>query len=175
MYALILTAVLVGLFVLYYRRSRYHKANPHMVGQTTFFTALAVVLGNLILLAALFELMPTRTAIVERPLASMRTSGSVNGSFFLGSGVVGSQVSYHFYLKNADGSLTPHQIAAGPLVRILEDASLRDSGVLEEVYSELDTSSPLSQWTLKKTRRKELLKQVIRVPVGTVLQTFSAQ
>lgn len=175
MYTPILTGVIAVLFLLFYRRSKYYQARPDSYGMKIFLTAVVWFVGNLVALIVLLEVIPTKTVVHERQLASMRTASAVNGSFFLGSGVVGSQVSYHFYIKNSDGSVTPHQIAASPMVRILEDASLKDSGALQEIYTEFDYSSPLADWMVRHKKRKALLQQVLRVPVGTVVQTFAAQ
>jgi hypothetical protein len=108
-------------------------------------------------------------------LVAMRTADGVSGSFVWGSGSINSRVTYNFLYRNKDGSLTPGQVVADSDVHIIEDASLQGVGYWSSTYSEADGSRPIANWGIAIHDSDVLTRQEFRVPVGTVVQSFSVK
>jgi len=108
-------------------------------------------------------------------LVAMRNGQGLSGTFIWGSGQLGSQVTYNFYRRNEDGSLTPGQVGADSLVRIIEDKNLKDVGYWRTTFSQFVLSSPQASWAIDLVGRPDssiIVKQEFRVPAGTVVQSF---
>lgn len=105
-------------------------------------------------------------------LAAMRSADGMNGAFVWGTGSVSNQVSYNFYIRNPDGSLTPGQVPANNVVRIVEDESLKNEGYWTTTKIEKDRSSLLAPWAIALNDSTRIQKQEFRVPSGTVVQSF---
>ncbi len=54
-------------------------------------------------------------------LASLRSSGGIQGSFFLGSGSIESQQYYRYYEDSGDGGYTPCQLQIDSNVTVYEE------------------------------------------------------
>ena len=108
-------------------------------------------------------------------LVAMRTADGVSGSFVWGSGSINSRVTYNFLYRNKDGSLTPGQVIADSSVHIIEDASLQGVGCWSSTYTEADTTKAIANWGLGIHDEDQVIRQEFRVPVGTVVQSFSVK
>lgn len=172
--ALILAALhLVALLAL-----RHYKSQTQLLRKKSFIGSALSIL-TLYLTAAFFCMLflsmgiPFR-AVTEGPwtLASVRSHDSLQGSFIWGTGTVNGALTYHVYVKNNDGSITPYQIAGDNRVKIIEDSTLDGVGYWRQTRLVDDLSTPISRWTGFKRGINQVTEIEIRVPVGTVRQSF---
>lgn len=108
-------------------------------------------------------------------MVSMRTQDGVAGSFLLGSGSFSNSSTYHFLVKEADGSVSPRSVPADDRVRITEDPSLTNVGYWQTVKREADKNSLLYMWALGTSDRSRIIRQEFRVPAGALVHQFKVQ
>ena len=106
-------------------------------------------------------------------LVSVRTTDGVHGAFIWGSGTIQNETTYNFMMRNADGSLTPGSLHANSLVHIVEDASLTNVGYWTTVRREAVPNSWQSKWGMADDTTT--VSEVLRVPAGTVVQSFNVK
>jgi hypothetical protein len=145
---------------------------------------IGAVLGSAIacfvaLFAAIFigGAVPDKT-VTDGPwnLVAMRSSDAAAGTFVWGTGTIHGELVYNVYVKNADGSMTPYQIAGDRSVRIIEDPNLSNTGTWQQVVNVPDTSSTWARWTIfPEMNGRRVAGNVLKVPVGTVRQTFEVK
>ncbi len=111
--------------------------------------------------------------VTEGPwtLVSARSVDSLQGKIVWGNGAVNGRLTYHVYVKNADGSLTPHQIPGDGKIKIIEDPSLSDSGLWTRTWLTQDLDKPIAQWTFFG-ESPVLQVNEIRVPLNSVVHSF---
>ncbi|MBX9568603.1 MAG: hypothetical protein K2X77_06885 [Candidatus Obscuribacterales bacterium] len=138
-----------------------------------FFTGLGALVGLMIGLAvgsiigfAIEKVEDRRESIT---LVAMRGAEGHSGTFILGSGSIRNGHFYRFYVRNDDGSLTPGGLEADRLVRVIEDASLKDRGYWTTIVRVRNPNSVLFDWSVGDV---EIVAQEFRVPAGTVRQSF---
>lgn len=140
------------------------------------FSVIACIVG---FFAALFNADRVPSKIVtDGPLTlvAVRSSDSVSGTFVWGTGTINGELVYNVYVKNADGSMTPYRIPGDNSVRIIEDPSLSNTGTWEQMVKVPDLSSEWARWTIfPSVRRRRVAGNVLKVPVGTVRQTFEVK
>lgn len=112
------------------------------------------------------------TAIGTINLAAMRSQEATVGTFIFGTGGVMQNKVYQFYVRHADGSVSPAQMEADETIRILEDPSLKNEGTLTIYERQRDPSSPRNAWAILQKTDKSITRRVFRVPAGTVLLSF---
>jgi hypothetical protein len=139
-------------------------------------SALVGTVGFLVAFVVVPSFLPYHTiALAPVRLAAMRSSDGLNGTFVLGSGSISSQTTYHFYIRNQDGSVTPETLSASKLVRLVEDASLKGEGFWTTIQQEKDFSSPLAKWAINQNDWTSIVGHEFRVPVGTVVTKFNVE
>jgi hypothetical protein len=119
------------------------------------------------------EYMP-RKLLPQPPatLVAMRTTDATFGTFVLRTGSLKGGIWFNVYVKNEDGSYTPHQIRGDQNVRIIEDESLEGVAYWTTVKNVRDYNTPLAKWTLSRKDDASVAGEELRVPRGTVRQTF---
>lgn len=106
-------------------------------------------------------------------LVAMKSGEATRGTFVWGSGNIDGSIYYLVYVKNNDGSMTPHKITADAKVRIVEDDNLKDSGTWTQYSKVADPNALLVKWTFDGPRAS-VQSNELHVPRGTVRQSFSA-
>lgn len=154
---------------------KYRSIGPYFAGAIVG-PVIGAIVGAVVALIFVASFVPMRT-VTYGPvkLAAMRSADGMNGAFVWGTGSVSNQVSYNFYIRNDDGSLTPGQVPANSVVRIVEEESLKDEGYWTITRTEKDRSSPFAPWSVGLNDSTRILKQEFRVPAGTVVQSFKVQ
>jgi hypothetical protein len=165
----------IALFVIIFN---FLPRNRNKLAHHTTASIYGLVIGAMVgcVAALVIGSFAPRHDVVYGPatLVSLGTSNGVKGTFIWGSGGIGSDMQYHFYFLNDDGSVTPRQVEADDYVRITEDKTLKDVGYWSNTFSERDPSSPLYHWAFGGNN-PVLVNQLFRVPVGTVEHRFAAQ
>jgi hypothetical protein len=172
MYTMILCAALAAIIVVLI------AARKCGIGMAIYYAAMASMLGLVIGLIASMIIEATLVPMVDNVygparLVAVRSSEGVSGAFIWGSGSISSDTYYNFYMAEPDGSFAPEQVPASSVVRIIEDASLKDEGFWTTTIREPDTKSPFYRWGFVNDPRTETLRQEFRVPKGTVVQSFN--
>jgi hypothetical protein len=120
-----------------------------------------------------YQLVPT--VVITKPpvrLAAIADSKSASGIFIIGSGSVADGLEYDFYVVDEDGTLRHGGVYADDRVHIKEDPTLKHAGYLTVTTAEADSKSPFLPWSIMTDQRKTVIRQVFRVPVGTVATYF---
>ncbi|MBM3261279.1 hypothetical protein FJY93_02570 [Candidatus Kaiserbacteria bacterium] len=95
------------------------------------FGALVGTLVGLITAGVVGATFPTHWVESETvPLASLRSTDGLSGSFVLGSGIIGTTSYYFYYEKTPDGGYQPGKVEATNRVTIYEQAG-RNVGELK--------------------------------------------
>lgn len=174
MYTIVITAAffIIG-FALLCRRD-YHTWDSYDLAQKVVATFMSFVFAIFSIGTCIDFCLPSKTVALQHQLAAMRSSGSTAGSFALGSGSVDTKLVYHVYVVNADGSLTPETIVVSSLIRIIEDASLKDVGYWTETSTTKDYPAAASKWIVR-SGKTTVVGEELRVPVGAVVHSFNGQ
>lgn len=106
-------------------------------------------------------------------LVAVRSSDGLNGAFVWGSGSLSSQTYFHFYVRNADDSMTPGAVEANARVRITEDLYLKGQGTLVSRVRQKDLTSSWTNWAVILDNSPRIVSHDFRVPVGTVVRSFN--
>lgn len=103
-----------------------NRGNHYFDMEGHIFAALfgGAIVGALSLVAAmgLGAIAPHRLSpTFSYPLVALKSQDSISGSFFLGSGQIGSDIYYVWYERIYDGGLVPHRVVASSRTRIYEE------------------------------------------------------
>lgn len=104
-------------------------------------------------------------------IVAMQGGNGVSGAFVLGTGNFDTFHHYTFYLKNENGSVSPQVLSADRSVQIFQDENLKETGTWQSIELICDPASSLRSWALCDSR---IIRQELRVPVGTVQHDFRA-
>ncbi len=110
-----------------------------------------------------------------KELVAVKGKDSLSGNFALGSGTLTTGLTYLIYVKNEDGSFTPHQVKANQTTRIIEDASLTGVGYWRKTTWVYDPDSLWAKWTCFDLQHEIREDDEIRVPVGSIVHSFELQ
>jgi hypothetical protein len=173
LYLLTIIGAAIGLAIGYYV-----SLSGHWVGPCCWIVGIAIGAGVGCFIGTCVAnsiLVPTHDVVSrDVKLVSMRSSDGGIGTFVWGSSD-GSYPTYHFFMQNDDGSFTPGQVPANSLVRIIEDKDLDGVGYWRTIARQADLSSPIASWALDPQDCNFVITQEFRVPVGTVVQSFSVK
>jgi len=104
----------------------------------------------------------------ERPIASINRGSQLTGSFFLGTGSIGSRSYYYTYIKEDKGfMLTKYRTSTTHIVET-------DVGVPKITYNNYACPKPFTSWLLGGTRMRNYTEwnKVFHVPPNTILREF---
>lgn len=139
-------------------------------------TVIGAVIGLALAVTVCLALIPMKEVTHNSmTMVSMRTSDGIAGSFLLGSGSFSNSSTYHFLVKEKDGSVSPRSVPADYRVRITEDPSLSNVGYWQTISREADENSLLYMWTLGASDRSRIIRQEFRVPAGALVHQFKVQ
>jgi len=116
-----------------------------------------------------------RQEIVTRSetLATTRSANGENGTVLWGAGSHNETITFSFFLRNADGSLTPRHLRTRELIVVIEDESLKNEGTWTTHAIAYNRSSPLAAWVIFEKHEAVVVRHEFRVPTGTVAREFS--
>lgn len=165
----VLAAALGALIhVRYRRRLPLHKRIALYMG-----LAAASVLGGHVTGCLIGAVAPWRYELVSSiPLAALRTAEGPAGTFVLGSGRIDQEMTYVVYVRNDDGSVTPHRIKANQSVKIFQDPQLVNQGFWKSFRRVVDKDWWLRGFALCKPTSQDYLIHLV-VPNGAVVEQFS--
>jgi len=106
-------------------------------------------------------------------LASVRTTEGVEGAFIFGSGRIGDVERLSYFYVNKNGSLSPGSVKADDRVHVIQDQSLFNEGFLLTVKRRREASLLVRCFGLVEDDKDPVVEQNFRVPVGTVVGSFS--
>jgi hypothetical protein len=137
--------------------------------------ALAATFGGAIVFAVtvmvatgLGAIAPKQTVLsFTYPLVALRSQDAVSGSFFLGSGQIGSDLYYSWYEGMQDGGLVPHRIIASTRTRIYEEAT---SAPELRVYVDVLREGWWRRFVLDQDQEQTI---TFHIPIGSVKRGFS--
>lgn len=175
MYSLITLAVIIGILCSVVLKQLRKKGCSFPRGLTLVFSVISLVISCIVAQEILHLFVPTKLISKEYKLSAMRTSSGTYGSFAMGTGTTDSFTKFSLYVVNDDGSASPLDIAADERVKIFEDSSLKDTGYLTHTVKKYDYSTPIANWVWQRPNWEKLVTDQLRVPVGTLLHTFTAQ
>jgi hypothetical protein len=140
-----------------------------------FEVALGAIMGGVIVVMfsgmvamGFGELAPKQTVLsFTYPLVQLRSQDAVSGSFFLGSGQIGSDLYYSWYEGMQDGGLVPHRIVASTRTRIYEEAT---SAPELRVYVEVLRQGWWQHFVLDPEEEQTF---TFHIPIGSVKRGFS--
>jgi hypothetical protein len=175
-YVAIAVAMLIGVLIGYLHAREYDESFAVWMSFLCIVGGfVGAFIGVIIAAIAMPGFVPNREVVHPTiALASMQGTEGTRGTFVLGTGASESRMNYFFLIQNGDGSFTPAQIAADSHVRIIEDANLRSVGYWTSTFSVPDLSSPQASWAIGLGAFERLVKEELRVPVGSVHHGFSA-
>ena len=170
------TAAVTALFAIFACFGKFPEEDTRL----TFIRRHAVIGGIIGLFVSSFvagkfvrESIPLQEiAIGTINLAAMRSQEATAGTFLFGTGSVMQHKVYQFYVRHADGSVSPSQLEADETTRIMEDPSLKNEGTLTIYERQRDPNSKRNAWAIAQSQDKHITRRVFRVPVGTVLVSF---
>jgi hypothetical protein len=170
--AFVVSLVIIGLLVRRFRRTSATPICDSLLAACGTFVLLAIVAA--ITGLAVNANLPQKT-VVGGPfdLAAIRSADGISGSFIYGTGSISGSVFYNVYVKNADGSMTPYQVAADSTARVVEDSGMHDRGTWMQTTVSYDYSSPWAHWAIGQDYKA--YHNVFKVPAGTVVHGFSVK
>jgi len=156
-------------------------------------TVLLVILSEVVAFAFLFlaeitMTIPMRNSVQQYEknrveIVALSVSTATEGSFFLGTGTIGSAPVYHYRQKNPDGGTIPRQIGADAVVLYEEN---RHDAYMADVVKRIDTyfaedAGPIFGFFVPGIKRGDHYKtdeiwgdRIIRIPKGSVTNAFRA-
>lgn len=164
---------LVGLGIIVYNTWNESDDQEMMVMAGLFTTTVVAMLGGItsLCISLSFSENPEISKVLSHnssPIVSMKNNQSLSGSFFLGSGGIGSEEKYYFMYQVA-----PHSYKRGTeytsdvvIVESDEPPSLSDDVVLYTPHHTIWWPD----WLLITTTRVE--NKTLTVPKNTVIQHF---
>lgn len=152
---------------------RFVADEPYLAGGAAALIVLAFASAPFIKLV--IEPMVPLITVKEEPrtLVAMKTSDATSGAFVWGSGGINTDTQFLVYVRNTDGSMTPHHIRADALVRIYEDENLQNSGTWITYRKVRDKSVAAYKWYVGPDRTT-IDHIELHVPKGTVKHDFGA-
>lgn len=169
-------AICAALFagLAFYHNRRPNSERPVSIGGSACLGLCFGIIAGLIVGGIIRKQIPmVETSSEQVSLAAIRSLDAPTGTFIWSSGDFSSRRTYMYYVRHADGSVSPGQMDADPKLRILEDAELKNEGTFTVYRRERDPTSPLIPWATLSGDDNRITKYVFRVPAGTVLQKFS--
>jgi hypothetical protein len=151
-----------------------YKSLRGCVWQVIWTAAVGAVVGTFTAAVVVPQYIPMTSEMSDPDtLVAMRGVQSDTGIFVLGSGTYNSSGAYRIFRKNTDGSVSPVDLRAERSLRIKEDAELKGVGYWRTEFSNFDKNSPLAPFAVGWFYDQAIVGQELRVPVGTVVQTFT--
>lgn len=146
---------------------------------TLFFSTLVgtVLLSAISLLITLYvsassRMVPSGPRIVK-PIASLKTVSSIQGSFFLGSGGIGSMECYYYMLDLGNASYKRESIYTSNV--ILKETNKEIPNISYQHYKMSETDFSVWWPTYFRVNREYDQDFILTVPEGTVIQHFEVQ
>ena len=136
--------------------------------------AASIVCGMLLAFVVEISMPHKRIEIGPDVIVGMRSGDNLSGNFIFGSGGIRGGMTYHFYVRNDDNTVSPRQLPASTLVKIDQDASLQGIGYWTTIKLGKDTSHWLYNWASDEFP-DEVIEQRLRVPAGTVALSFNSK
>jgi len=177
MYSIILASIagIVALLTVV-ENARYGKTTWQLRLGAILFGGYFGAVGGMVTAVTITKLMPQKEVVYgPYKLVAMRSVGAISGTFVAGTGMIGTSVNYNFMVEQDDGSVSPYSVPVNGNTHITEDPSLHNTGTWTSIHLEVDRNSWLYNWSVGAEKRDVVVKNNLRVPVGTVLQQFSAQ
>lgn len=173
MYTIYATAAIGTCIGIYFYLKGTKRAIWELLFNSVFAGAIGAVVGMFVAMVLSTAVPRTHTTNEPVTLVSMRNQDGLTGSFIFGSGSINSSMSYHFLIKQKDGSLVPNSVLSTELVHFIEDPELKNVGYWQTTLRQTDPSHWLYNWTIFHSDRTRVVRQEFRVPVGSVIQQFN--
>ena len=150
-----------------------YKSLRGCVWQVIWTAAVGAVVGTFTAAVVVPQYIPMTSEMSDPDtLVAMRGVQSDTGIFVLGSGTYNSSGAYRIFRRIRRQRLSGRSSSQRSL-RIKEDAELKGVGYWRTEFSNFDKNSPLAPFAVGWFYDQAIVGQELRVPVGTVVQTFT--